>query len=143
MNRTELLELITNGENSGIEFKREDIRPEQLAREIVALANFRGGRLLLGVEDDGAISGIQRPRLKEWAMQNSMTVEKMVAGQRSPRNTLVVEVLRDYGYVDARGMGVRTKIIPLLTRQNGVPPEFVATEDYLAVKMYRGPGSDG
>jgi ATP-dependent DNA helicase RecG len=30
------------------------------------------------------------------AMQNSMTVEKMVAGQRFPRNTLIVEVLRDF-----------------------------------------------
>ncbi|MCP4378777.1 MAG: transcriptional regulator, partial [bacterium] len=75
--------------------------------------------------------------------QNSMTVEKMVAGQRSTRNPLIVEVLRDYGYMDARGMGVRTKIIPLLTRENGVPPEFVATEDYLSVKMYRGPAIHG
>ena len=72
------------------------------------------------------------------AMQNSMTVEKMIAGQRSARNPLIVEVLRDYGYVDARGMGVRTKIIPLLTQQNGVPPAFEATEDYLRVTMFRG-----
>ncbi|MDZ7810508.1 MAG: ATP-binding protein [Arhodomonas sp.] len=49
--------------------------------------------------------------LSPGALQNSMTVEKMVGGQRSPRNPLIVEVLRDYGYVDARGMGVRRKII--------------------------------
>lgn len=72
------------------------------------------------------------------AMQNSMTVEKMVAGQRSPRNPILVEVLRDYGYVDARGMGVRTKIIPLLKAQNGVAPVFTATEDFLGVVMPRG-----
>ena len=52
--------------------------------------------------------------LSPGALQNTMTVEKMVAGQRSARNPLIVEVLRDYGYVDARGMGVRNKIIPLL-----------------------------
>ncbi|MBK1717208.1 RNA-binding domain-containing protein [Thiocystis violacea] len=407
MTKSELLELIANGENSGVEFKRDDVRPEQVAREIVALANFQGGRLLLGVEDDGALSGIQRPNLEEWlmdtvfgqyvhpmilpfyeevrvepgvrvavvsvtqgtskpyvvrfkgseevyvrvgsvsrkatreqqarlfalggmlhtellpvsgtglddldlerlhdylhnviqdpavpedreawerrlrgmgfmtegqggapigtiagivlfgrrprralrqagvrwmafdaetmeyaaaddavldealvglwrdrkgsrelergglmerllermqpfvsdesseiadgvrrdrqwryppealreaivnafahrdwtrvedvevvryrdrldvkspgALQNSMTVEKMLAGQRSPRNPLIVDVLRDYGYVDARGMGVRTKIVPLLTRHNGRPPDFDATEDYLLVRMY-------
>jgi ATP-dependent DNA helicase RecG len=34
-----------------------------------------------------------------------MNVEKMIAGQRSPRNPLIVEVLRDYGYVESRGMG--------------------------------------
>lgn len=52
-------------------------------------------------------------------MQNSMTVDKMIAGQRSPRNPLIVGVLLDYGYVDARGMGVRNKIIPLLLKNNG------------------------
>lgn len=68
MLRSELLEIIANGENSGVEFKRDDLRPEQLAKEIVALANFQGGKLLLGVEDDGAISGIQRPDLETWVM---------------------------------------------------------------------------
>lgn len=75
--------------------------------------------------------------LSPGALQNSMTVEKMIAGQRSPRNPLVVDVLRDYGYVDARGMGVRNKIIPLLMAQNGIEPEFRATEDKLTVVMYR------
>jgi ATP-dependent DNA helicase RecG len=75
--------------------------------------------------------------LSPGALQNSMTIEKMIAGQRSPRNPLIVEVLRDYGYVDARGMGVRNKIIPLLREQNGVEPKFQATEDYLRLVMYR------
>ena len=77
--------------------------------------------------------------LSPGALQNSMTVEKMLAGQRSARNPLIVEVLRDYGYVDSRGMGVRKKIIPLLRDQNGTVPEFVATEDYLKLVMYGAP----
>ena len=68
MLKTELLEVIANGENSGVEFKRDDIRPEQLAKEVVAMANFQGGRILLGVEDDGVISGVQRDDLEEWVM---------------------------------------------------------------------------
>jgi ATP-dependent DNA helicase RecG len=68
MLRSELLELIANGENSGVEFKRDDLRPEQLAKEIIAMANFRGGVVLLGVEDDGAVSGIQRNDLETWVM---------------------------------------------------------------------------
>jgi ATP-dependent DNA helicase RecG len=68
MLKTELLEIIANGENSGIEFKRDDIRPEQLAKEVVAMANFQGGRVLLGIEDDGTISGVQREDLEEWVM---------------------------------------------------------------------------
>jgi len=68
MLKNELLEIIANGENSGIEFKRDDLRPEQLAKEVVAMVNFQGGAILLGVEDDGVISGVQRDQLEEWVM---------------------------------------------------------------------------
>ena len=77
--------------------------------------------------------------LSPGALQNSMTVEKMIAGQRSTRNPLIVEVLRDYGYVDARGMGVRNKIIPLLMEHNGTEPEFIATEDHLRLVLRSSP----
>ncbi len=71
MNRTELLEMIRNGENSVVEFKRDDIRPERLASEIVALLNLEGGHILLGVEDDGTITGLTREskRAEEWVVQ--------------------------------------------------------------------------
>ena len=65
---SELQELIAHGENSGLEFKRDDLRPEQLAREVVAFANLQGGQILIGVEDDGSISGVQRPDLEHWVM---------------------------------------------------------------------------
>ena len=34
MFKTDLLEIIANGENSGVEFKRDDVRPEQLAKKL-------------------------------------------------------------------------------------------------------------
>ncbi len=68
MTVTELLELIRNGENSGVEFKRDTIQNRDLARELVAFANFQGGRVLLGVEDDGSIVGATRADLEEWVM---------------------------------------------------------------------------
>lgn len=68
MTRTELLEVIHNGENSGVEFKRDVIQNHDLARELVAFANFQGGAVLLGVEDDGRVSGITRDNLEEWVM---------------------------------------------------------------------------
>jgi len=68
MNTTELLELIRNGENSGVEFKRDSVQPVDLAKEIVAFLNFQGGRILLGVEDDGTIEGTTRETLEEWVM---------------------------------------------------------------------------
>lgn len=66
--RTELIEIIRNGENSGIEFKRDVIQNHDLAKELVAFTNFAGGMVLLGVEDDGNISGITRDKPEEFVM---------------------------------------------------------------------------
>ena len=68
MTKTELLELLKNGENSGVEFHRGPVEYETLAKQLVALTNLAGGRVLLGVEDDGSVSGITRPNLEEWVM---------------------------------------------------------------------------
>ena len=68
MLKTELLLLLDRGEGAKLEFKRDDIRPETMAKEIVAFANMNGGTILLGVEDDGDISGIQRKSLQAWLM---------------------------------------------------------------------------
>lgn len=70
MNKTELLEIIGNGENSGVEFKRDDAHPDSLAKEMAALLNLEGGVVLLGVEDNGAISGLTRSReeAERWVM---------------------------------------------------------------------------
>ena len=70
MNRTELLELIANGENSRVEFKRDDAHPDSVATEMAALLNLEGGFLLLGVDDDGRIAGLTRSReeAEEWVM---------------------------------------------------------------------------
>jgi len=71
MNRTELTELIQNGENSGVEFKRDDIVQEKLANEMAALLNLEGGHILLGVENDRTVSGLSREpeKAEEWVMQ--------------------------------------------------------------------------
>jgi ATP-dependent DNA helicase RecG len=68
MTKTGLFEIIYNGENSGIEFNRDAVENHALAKELVAFANLQGGRVLLGVADDGTIAGITRDRLEEWVM---------------------------------------------------------------------------
>ncbi len=68
MNRADLAEIIRNGENSGVEFKRDDVHPQSMAKEIASLANLEGGYVLLGVEDDGTVTGLIRPDIEEWVM---------------------------------------------------------------------------
>ncbi len=65
---TELLEIINNGESSGVEFKRDVLQNHDLAKELVAFSNLAGGRVLLGVDDDGTIVGLTRPDLEQWVM---------------------------------------------------------------------------
>ncbi len=66
--KTDLLEIITNGENSGVEFKRDVLQNHQLAKELVAFSNLEGGMVLLGVDDDRTISGLTQDNLEEWVM---------------------------------------------------------------------------
>ena len=66
MNKTDLMERIRNGEDSTLEFKRADVRNDEVARELVAFLNLEGGIVLLGVDDDGTVSGTTRSDLEEW-----------------------------------------------------------------------------
>ena len=55
----ELKKLVARGEGLLLEFKRKASHPDKIAREFVALANAKGGVLLVGVEDDGIIYGVK------------------------------------------------------------------------------------
>ncbi len=61
MNKAELLDLIAKGESSFVEFKRDadDLKAETIAEYVVCFSNAKGGRILLGAEDDGTITGLQ------------------------------------------------------------------------------------
>jgi len=61
MNEKTLLDTIASGESSRIQFKADFKNPNQLAAEMVALANSGGGRILVGVNDDGSITGLLAP----------------------------------------------------------------------------------
>ncbi len=59
MKRKELLEFIEGGENLRCEFKRKFSTHEKIAREMIAFANTKGGVLLIGVDDDKEIVGVE------------------------------------------------------------------------------------
>jgi len=51
--------LILEGENVSLDFKKTISNSEKIAKTLVAFANNRGGKLLIGVTDDGAIKGVK------------------------------------------------------------------------------------
>ncbi len=58
MNRSQLDELIAQGEHSRLEFKRQLSAASRIARTLAAFANTSGGILLIGIADDGKIRGV-------------------------------------------------------------------------------------
>ncbi|WP_295667167.1 helix-turn-helix domain-containing protein [uncultured Mucilaginibacter sp.] len=51
--------LIFEGEGVSLDFKKTITSCEKIARTMVSFANNRGGRLLIGVADDGTIKGVK------------------------------------------------------------------------------------
>ena len=64
MTRSQLLEIVARGEDSRHQFKLGETNPDSLAAELVAFSNSGGGYLLLGVADDGAVVGLDKPAVR-------------------------------------------------------------------------------
>lgn len=58
MEALELLEILSRGEDSRHQFKRDFTNAEQLAAEMAAFANTAGGQIFIGAEDDGTLSSL-------------------------------------------------------------------------------------
>ena len=54
-----VLQMIEEGEHQTQDFKMRVDNARKIAKTIVAFANSNGGRLLIGVKDNGGIVGVQ------------------------------------------------------------------------------------
>jgi len=61
MNRNELLKMVALGEDSRRQFKVDVTNADSLAADLVAFSNSNGGILFIGVADDGALKGLDKP----------------------------------------------------------------------------------
>ena len=92
MTRTELLELIANKENSGVEFKRDTLDNRALAKELVAFAN-PGLEKDYSAKERVAIRGPMVPLFSEDELVENGVVEQAVQFVR--RNTEIISELQD------------------------------------------------
>jgi predicted HTH transcriptional regulator len=72
MTLQEVRALAGKGEGLKIEFKKKASYPEKIVREFVALANTAGGDLLIGVDDDGTVSGQRFIEEEVFVMENAI-----------------------------------------------------------------------
>lgn len=97
------------------EFKR-DVKSSDLERKVVAFLNSPdGGRIFIGVADDGTPVGVVdsdlaqrqiKDRLRDNIRPSGLSREGMLAGRSVPRNKEIMRVFRDLGLVESLGSGV-------------------------------------
>ena len=75
-------------------------------------------------------------------LPNTVTAEKIRAGARAARNELVKEMLRDYRYIEATGLGVPRKIVRGMREHNGTEPDLIEEEERFTVRLWKERASD-
>ncbi len=84
----EVDDLCGRGETLTVEFKDERTTDDRLARAVVCLANSAGGRILLGVDDDGTIVG---PGRREAEFSDPQRLVARIAERTIPAVTVIAE----------------------------------------------------
>ncbi len=88
MDLAELKRLISRGEGLYLEFKKKANHPEKIIKELVAFANTGGGLLVLGVDDDGTVSGTRNIEGEAYVLEDA--IRKWVR----PQPAYEVEMIR-------------------------------------------------
>ncbi|WP_316843619.1 ATP-binding protein [Pedobacter psychrodurus] len=63
--------LILQGEGVMLDFKKTITSTEKIAKSLVAFANNKGGKLLIGVADDGSIKGVKSEEEEKYMILTS------------------------------------------------------------------------
>ena len=111
--------------------------PEAVVREAIVNALVHRDYSIAGTDVAVTIYSDRMEVESPGKLPNTVTVERMKGGIRYARNQTLVNIMRDYRYVDARGMGVRMKMIPGMRAHNGTEPEFIAEEHRVTVRLWK------
>ena len=98
MQAEELLNIIAAGEDSKHQFKADVTSADALAAEMIAFSNAAGGLLLIGVQDDGGIAGLD---VKDVARINGLISNAAAHKVRPPIHIATKNVLLPEGVVMA------------------------------------------
>ena len=79
MNREQIIEIIRCGENSHVQFKEHFTTQKQMAEELAAMANAKGGIIIIGCKDKtGEIVGLNYEEVQEASNQMGNTAQEHV-----------------------------------------------------------------
>lgn len=93
MTEANILEIISTGETSKVQFKVDLPHKESVAQELVAMSNSLGGEVLIGIEDvTGAIVGISLEQIESYDR-----IVSLLADQIKPPVYVTTEVVKTSG----------------------------------------------
>lgn len=113
--------------------------PQEVIREAVVNALVHRDYSIAGTDIMLLIFSNRLEIMSPGRLPNTVTPDGMRVGMRYARNQTLVNVMRDYGYVDARGMGVRNKIIPGMRAHNDTEPGLIEEEHRFTIRLWKEP----
>jgi predicted HTH transcriptional regulator len=154
MRYRELLDLIEEGENNQVEFKRKFSTHDKIAREMIAFANTKGGYILFGIDDDKKIVGVESEKettelIKDTALnfcepplEYSIEYREIDAKEivivSIPESSFKPHRLQDY----KMDLDITTAIVPIRVNDKSVQASkemiriFRAQSNHAALKKY-------
>lgn len=124
MKTVDLLDIVSTGETSKVQFKEDFPHKDGVAQEIVAMSNSMGGVILFGVKDvTGELIGLSAEQIEEYDR-----VISQIADNIKPIVYISTEVIR----VDAEGA---TKNILVVHVQEGINKPYKTAKGEIYVKQ--------
>jgi predicted HTH transcriptional regulator len=105
--------LIFEGEGVSLDFKKTITSCEKIARTMVSFANNKGGRLLIGVADDGSIKGVKSEDEEKYMITRAATMFIKPA----------VEPIFEEKYVDEK------LVLVVEIKESDMKPHYALAED--------------
>ncbi len=123
METQELLSIIANSEDSRHQFKADFTNAHAVAAEMVAFSNSKGGILLIGVNDDGNITGLDSG---DMARLNQLISNAASQSVRPPINPITENIALPSG------------MVMVVTIDQGISKPYMDNQGFIWVKS----GSD-
>ncbi len=119
MEAIELIELIGLGEDSRTQFKQNVTNPESVAADLVAFSNSKGGRILIGVNDQGTVVGLLPADIRRINQLISNTATDSVRPSVNPTT---------------ENISVRGALVMVVTVQEGISKPYADNNGVFWVK---------
>lgn len=119
METQELLSIIANGEDSRHQFKADFTNANAVAAEMVAFSNSKGGVLLIGINDDGSVSGLDTG---DMARLNQLISNSASQSVRPPINPITENITLPGG------------MVMVVTIDQGISKPYMDNQGFIWVK---------